>query len=85
MTSTQLLPFAIDHGAKNCWNYVGIVVQNPLDKRFLAVEECNDKGWCVPAGFVEPNESFFDAAIRECKEEAAIDLKIVGVVRFYQS
>ena len=48
---------------------------------FSAVNETRDRGWWVPAGWVDPGESFADAARRETKEEAGIDVKVIGVLR----
>ena len=42
----------------------------------------NDK-WCLPCGYIEYGENYFDAAVREVKEEIGIDsepLKIINVV-----
>lgn len=36
----------------------------------------------LPAGRVDPGESFQEAAIRETKEEAGIDIKLTGVLQF---
>lgn len=32
------------------------------------------RGWCIPSGRVEPDETSFEAAIREAKEEAGAEL-----------
>jgi len=47
---------------------------------------CNieDRGWCIPSGRVEPNESSFDAAVREAKEEAGADLKEMHYIGCYR-
>jgi 8-oxo-dGTP pyrophosphatase MutT (NUDIX family) len=37
----------------------------------------SDRGWWLPAGHVDPNESFQDAARRETMEEAGIDVNLV--------
>ena len=39
--------------------------------------------WCLPCGYVEYGESFYDAVLRETKEEVGIDIepqKIINVV-----
>jgi len=36
--------------------------------------------WCLPCGYIENEESFFDAAAREVREEAGIEVEILGVV-----
>jgi 8-oxo-dGTP diphosphatase len=47
---------------------------------------CNieDRGWCIPSGRVEPNESSLDAAIREAREEAGADLKEIHYIGCYR-
>jgi phosphatase NudJ len=51
--------------------------------RFLLVEE-RDGAWYLPAGRVEPGETFVEAAIRETREEAAIPIVLEGVIRVEQ-
>lgn len=48
--------------------------------RFLLVEE-RDGAWYLPAGRVEPGETFVDAAIRETLEESAMPITLEGVLR----
>lgn len=47
---------------------------------------CNieDRGWCIPSGRVEPNESSLEAAIREAKEEAGAILQDVLYIGCYR-
>jgi ADP-ribose pyrophosphatase YjhB (NUDIX family) len=67
------------------------VVRNPKTKKYLLVHECRDyrtdaeRGWWLPGGRVEPGEDFIEGAIRECKEEAGIDVALRGVLRVEHS
>ena len=47
---------------------------------------CNieDRGWCIPSGRVEPDESSLEAAIREAKEEAGAILQDVLYIGCYR-
>jgi phosphatase NudJ len=49
-------------------------------ERFLLVEE-RDGAWYLPAGRVEPGETFMAAALRETLEEAAMPITLEGVLR----
>ena len=54
-----------------------------LERRILLVKrgKAPYKGlWCLPTGFAETGESIEDAALRELKEEAGIDGRILGLV-----
>lgn len=62
------------------WFYALVLVRR--GDRFLLVEETDHGGgWYVPAGRVEPGESLTDAALREVREEAGIDVRLTGVHR----
>ncbi|GMH33050.1 hypothetical protein BSKO_00884 [Bryopsis sp. KO-2023] len=62
------------------WKFSIVICQNAQGK-FLAVDESRNRGWWVPGGFVEPGESFEEAAIRETREEAGIEVVLTGVLR----
>lgn len=49
--------------------------------KFLSVKETKNRGWWFPGGKVDPPENFFQAAIREAKEEAGIDIDLKGILR----
>lgn len=56
------------------------------DRILLQNRVKNDwKGYTLPGGHVEPNESFVDAVIREMKEETGLDItapKLAGIKQF---
>jgi 8-oxo-dGTP pyrophosphatase MutT (NUDIX family) len=53
-----------------------VLVVVPRDDQFLIIQELPrfDRSWYLPAGGVEPGESLGEAAIRETREEAGIDI-----------
>ena len=62
-----------------------VVCRHPLSKKWLAVEENNNRGWWLPGGFVENTDTHFTAAIRETEEEAGIKVKLMGILRIENS
>jgi 8-oxo-dGTP pyrophosphatase MutT (NUDIX family) len=64
------------------WCFAMVVVR--LGRRFLLVRE-RDGTWYLPAGRVEPGETFFEAAVRETHEEAGIAVAVEGVLRVEHS
>ena len=62
----------------NFW-YSLIICRNPETGKFLAVNETKNRGWWIPGGAVDAGQSFSSAAIRECKEEAGIDIELKGI------
>ena len=71
-------------------NYSLVICRNPfkLSKDFgkwLAVKETKNKGWWLPGGALESGESFSKAALRECKEEAGIDVTLRGILKIDHS
>jgi len=45
------------------------------------VQEFANQGFWLPGGAVDPGESLTAAAVRETKEEAGIDITLVGVLK----
>lgn len=56
------------------------------DGRILLIKRGTEPGkgmWAVPGGRIEEDETIEQCAIRECKEEAGIDIRIVKLVGIY--
>lgn len=49
-------------------------------RALLVHERKHGQGWYLPAGRKEPLETYADAALRETKEEAGIDIVLEGVL-----
>ena len=46
----------------------------------LLMERADGSGWCLPCGFVEPNETPVDGIIREVREETGLEISIKCLV-----
>lgn len=46
----------------------------------LLMERANGTGWCLPCGWLEPNESPAEAAVRETWEETGLHIRILRLV-----
>lgn len=46
--------------------------------------DIHDRGWCIPSGRVEPDESSSEAAVREAMEEAGAILQDVQYIGCYR-
>lgn len=62
------------------WFFAVIVVRKG-DRFLLVHERKHGQLWYLPAGRVEPGESFFDAAVRETLEETGVPVRLDGVIR----
>ena len=66
------------------WCFAVIVVRR--GDRFLIVHERkHGQLWYLPAGRVEPGETFLQAACRETLEETGIVVRLVGIIRVEHS
>lgn len=66
------------------WCFVLVVVRQG-DRFLLVHERKHGQRWYVPAGRVEPGETFAAAALRETAEEAGIPIALEGVLRVEHS
>ncbi|GLI07810.1 DNA mismatch repair protein MutT [Paenibacillus tyrfis] len=55
-----------------------LLINEDQDK-VLIVENIDHSTWSLPGGAVESGESWSAAAIREAKEEAGIDIELLGI------
>ena len=84
--STQLSP--LFHNAKHtpklvtCFS-LAVVERQMKDtvKEFVLVHEKDDRGWWLPGGGVDFNQTLDEGCTREAMEEAGVDVRITGVLR----
>ena len=67
------------------YQFALVICRHPETGKYLAVNETRNRGWWIPGGAVDEGESFQQAARRECKEEASINIDIKGVLRVEHS
>lgn len=66
------------------WFFSVVIVRQ--GERFLLVHERkHGQLWYVPAGRVEPGESFAEAALRETLEETGVPVRLLGILRVEHS
>lgn len=53
------------------------------DGRILLMKRADNGTWCVPGGYVDPNETPAEAAVRETREETGLDVHPLELVKFY--
>ena len=66
------------------WCFAVVVVRRG-DQFLLVHERKHGQRWYLPAGRVEPGETFEAAAKRETREETGVPVRIVGVLRVEHS
>lgn len=53
--------------------------------RILLMRRADDGRWCLPCGWVEPNESPAETAVRETREETGLTVSPLELVEVYHS
>lgn len=66
------------------WLFAVAIVRK-ADRFLLVHERKHGQRWYLPAGRVEPGESFAEAAIRETAEEAGVPIRLCGLLRIEHS
>jgi phosphatase NudJ len=61
--------------------FFSLVVVRRGDRFVLVQERKYGQTWYLPAGRVEPGETLAEAAVRETREEAGIDIALTGLLR----
>jgi ADP-ribose pyrophosphatase YjhB (NUDIX family) len=46
----------------------------------LLMQRADGSGWCLPCGFVEPNEAPAEGIIREVREETGLEVRVIRLV-----
>lgn len=62
----------------------GVVARDDLG-RVLLIQRADDLTWGLPGGHVEAGETWSQAAVRECREETAWLVRIVGIFGVYSN
>jgi 8-oxo-dGTP pyrophosphatase MutT (NUDIX family) len=62
-----------------------VVVARRGDRFLLVHERKHGQLWYVPAGRVEPGETFAAAAVRETREETGVPVRLTGLLRVEHS
>src|SRR5512135_242905 len=65
--------------------FFAVVIVRKGDRFLLVHERKHGQLWYLPAGRVEPGESFFDAAVRETLEETGVPVRLDGLLRIEHS
>lgn len=63
------------------YSFALVVCHNKKYNRFLLVQEFANSGYWLPGGRIDSGENPAEAAIRETKEEAGIDIRLTGVLK----
>ncbi|MFM8581537.1 MAG: NUDIX hydrolase, partial [Planctomycetaceae bacterium] len=71
---------AVRPSAHSLTAYAVVVVRR--GPQFLLVQESHPgQPWYLPAGHVEPGESFAQAAVREAWEESGLTVRLTGILQ----
>jgi len=82
---TKLLALDTVSSKEPTHGFALVICRHPDKKRYLLVEEGCNNGWWLPAGRVDPGETFQKAAIRETLEEGGIMVDLKGILRVEHS
>lgn len=75
----------------NPYPAAGVVIERPTasgEPEALLLRRAVDPGfgaWDLPAGFLDPHESFEEGALREAREESGLEIELVSLLGVYSS
>ena len=69
-------------GAAPLYAFALVVCRRRRDQKFLLVQEAGSMGFWLPGGRVEVGERLEQGAIRETLEEAGVNVRLLGVLKF---
>ncbi|DBA01471.1 TPA: hypothetical protein N0F65_005590 [Lagenidium giganteum] len=75
------MPSEFRMGDSVLYSFALVVCHNRKYNSFLLVQEFANSGFWLPGGRIDAGENPAEAAIRETKEEAGIDIRLTGVIR----
>ncbi|WP_437532970.1 NUDIX domain-containing protein [Sorangium sp. So ce726] len=64
---------------------IAVVLVRHRNRFLLVHERKHDQRWYLPAGRVEPGETFAEAARREALEESGVPVELEGILRIEHS
>ena len=54
-------------------------------QKILLIQRKDLEAWCLPSGFVEPEETVAQAAVREVREETGLEVELIRLVGIYSA
>ncbi|OQR88942.1 hypothetical protein THRCLA_10008 [Thraustotheca clavata] len=75
------LPSEFNQPEQALYCFALVVCRHPQTKLFLVVQEFACSGYWLPGGRVDAGETPEEAAIRETKEEAGMEIRLTGLIR----
>jgi len=70
-----------DHNADELFAFALVVCVRSSDGKMLLVHEFASTGMWLPGGRLDREEKLEDAAVRETKEEAGVDVQLTGILK----
>ncbi len=87
-TYGELLEVPDETARARLWNEMGYITPKVgadaaifnESGEILLMERADGSGWCLPCGWVEPNEKPIEAVVREVREETGLEIEVKRLV-----